>query len=240
MGSRADRVGIELRDGVVFEGASAFENAGNGGRQQERELQRTRADAKVELVDVGGGNLGSVRRCLTRLGVTIVETGADKRPSGDLPLVLPGVGAFGTVMQSLRRNQVDDLIKKLALQGTPLLGICAGMQVLFDSSEEAPGVEGLGLIGGDVVRFSHAKVPQIGWNSITPEQPGLQCGFAYFVNSYFARPVSRGTVLYSASYGGRFCAAVKQDNITGFQFHPEKSGAFGLQMLWQWLNDVER
>lgn len=192
----------------------------------------------VDLVDVGGGNIGSVRRCLHRLGVAYRDVGADDLPGGSRPLILPGVGAFGTVMDALRRNDLDGNIKKLVAGGTPLLGVCVGMQVLFDGSEEAPGVAGLSLVPGKVVRFTESKVPQIGWNSVEAKQTGWQSGFVYFVNSYYGKPVDEDVVLYEANYGVPFCAALKTANITAFQFHPEKSGAFGASLLERWIASV--
>jgi glutamine amidotransferase len=195
--------------------------------------------AEVDLVDVGGGNTGSVRRCLNRLGVVYHDVDANKLPDGSRPLILPGVGAFGAVMESLRRSEIDRVVPKLVKRGTPYLGICVGMQVLFESSEESPGSAGLGLIPGKVVRFQAAKVPQIGWNRIQPEQDGgWPEGFVYFVNSYYPEPTDENAVLYRADYGVPFCAAVHKDNITAFQFHPEKSGQFGGQLLERWIDSV--
>lgn len=195
---------------------------------------------EVDLVDVGGGNVGSVRRCLHRLGVDYVDVGPGNLPQGNRPLVLPGVGAFGTVMDSLRRDGVDKSITQLVENGTPLLGICVGMQVLFDSSEETPGCAGLSLISGKVVRFKSGKVPQIGWNHVEPLQRGWEDGFVYFVNSYFPQPAKDGVTLYRAEYGQPFCAAVSCDNITAFQFHPEKSGPFGSRLIEKWVKSVSR
>lgn len=197
------------------------------------------AACEVDLVDVGGGNIGSVRRCLHRLGISYRDVGADNLPRGSRPLILPGVGAFGTVMDSLRKNNLDRSIKKLVASGTPLLGVCVGMQVLFDSSEEAPGVPGLSLVPGQVVRFVAEKVPQIGWNYVAPKQPGWEAGYVYFVNSFYGRPDSQDVLLYQAQYGGvDFCAALRTGNITAFQFHPEKSGAVGANLLARWIASV--
>lgn len=196
------------------------------------------AAGEVELVDVGGGNVGSVRRCLHRLGVTYKDVGADNLPGGGKPLILPGVGAFGTVMASLRRNGLEERIKQLIAEGTPLLGVCVGMQVLFDGSEEAPGVSGLSLVPGKVVRFTEGKVPQIGWNHVEAKQPGWQSGYAYFVNSFYCNPDNDDVVLYEAEYGVPFCAALSMGNITAFQFHPEKSGQFGASLIARWIASV--
>lgn len=201
--------------------------------------------AEIDLVTSAGGNIGSMSRCLDRLGVTYHLTGNNQPPRGDRPIVLPGVGAFGTVMNSLKENDFARTLQKLIGHGTPFLGICVGMQVLFDSSEEAPGVPGLGILGGDVVRYDAAKVPQIGWNKITPRQEIEKAeqwhpGFVYFVNSYYARPKNPDQTLYSADYVQTFCAAVQTENITAFQFHPEKSGDMGQSLITRWLSNVSK
>ncbi len=193
---------------------------------------------EVDLVDVGGGNVGSVRRSLQRLGVKFHDVGAGNLPSGLRPLILPGVGAFGTVMKALAADGLDRRVKSLVLEGTPLLGICVGMQVLFHTSEESPGSKGLSLIDGQVRKFQHGKVPQIGWNKVEPQQDGWEPGFVYFVNSYFPQPERDDVTLYQADYGQRFCAAIRTGNITAFQFHPEKSGEFGSRLLQKWVHSV--
>jgi imidazole glycerol phosphate synthase glutamine amidotransferase subunit len=206
---------------------------------------------EVDFVTAAGGNIGSVSRCLERLGVPYRECDAQSPPDGSRPIVLPGVGAFGTVMQALEAGNLAAKIKELVLAGTPFLGVCVGMQVLFDGSEEAPGVNGLGLIAGQVRKYQHGKVPQIGWNKIVPG-PAAEAvedekdrnnstwpdGFVYFVNSYYPHPDNGDVTLYSANYYGDFCAAVHKGNITAFQFHPEKSGDFGQSLIEKWVADV--
>ncbi|CAM6006209.1 unnamed protein product [Sphagnum balticum] len=199
---------------------------------------------------MGGGNLGSVKRCLERLNVDFRVADAKNLPKGDRPLIVPGVGAFGPVMEALRQGKLDERLKDLVKSGTPFLGICVGMQVLFDDSEESKGVKGLGLIPGKVVKYKGGKVPQIGWNLIEKASQNGQAtshsdgndsadkGYVYFVNSFYPQPEDQASVLYYADYYVRFCAAVKQRNITAFQFHPEKSGKFGQILLKRWLNDV--
>lgn len=125
--------------------------------------------ADVDLVTSAGGNLGSITRCLTRLGISYNLTGPDNPPNGTLPIILPGVGHFGTVMNSLSERGFDATVRDAVKSGVPFLGVCVGMQVLFDASDEAPGVKGLGLIPGTVRKFQNGKVPQIGWNEVSPQ-----------------------------------------------------------------------
>jgi len=193
----------------------------------------------VDLVTSVGGNLGSVGRSLTRLGINFNSVDASNPPDGSRPVILPGVGAFGAVMASLREGNFDQTIKSLVNAGTPFLGVCVGMQILFDSSEEAPGVTGLGLVKGSVVKFTQGKVPQTGWNEVRAvNDKGWPTGFVYFVNSFYAKPENDLVTLYEANYFGQFCAAVSTANITAFQFHPEKSGEFGEGLLKKWVSDV--
>ena len=194
--------------------------------------------ADVDLVDIGGGNIGSISRCLERLNVRYRKSDAESPPDGSRPLVVPGVGAFGAVMESLRTSKLDKRLVELVRAGTPYLGICVGMQVLFDTSEESAGTQGLSLVPGKVVRFRHPKVPQIGWNKLTPLSDDWQPGYAYFVNSYFPVPNDADDTLYEANYGGSFCAAIRRGTVTAFQFHPEKSGAFGESLLTRWVEHV--
>ncbi len=198
---------------------------------------------EVDLVDVAGGNLGSVRRCLDRLGVPYNLVNPGNEPDGTRPIILPGVGNFGAVMQNLQKDGFDKLVKRLVAEGTPYLGICVGMQILFEWGEESDSA-GLGLLSGKVVKFQQGKIPQIGWNRIecadAQQSTGnpWPAGYVYFVNSFVAEPANSQDVLYLADYYGNFCAAVRRDNICAFQFHPEKSGAFGQTLLMRWLDSV--
>ncbi len=166
------------------------------------------------------------------------DVGPDNPPDGSRPLILPGVGAFGPVMQHLRATKLDEPIVRLVQSGTPYLGICIGMQILFEDSAESPGTKGLELVSGSVVRFTSAKVPQIGWNEIMPKKSEWESGYVYFVNSYYPQPTDASSVLYEANYGAPFCAAIQTGSITAFQFHPEKSGPFGKRVLQRWLENV--
>lgn len=198
----------------------------------------------LELLDYGGGNVGSVRRCLERLELAYREVGPDRPPSGERPLVLPGVGAFGAVMGALAEGGLAVRVQDAVRSGTPFLGICVGLQILFDESEETPGVSGLGLVPGRVVRFRAPKVPQIGWNLIRrePSQPGPAEGHVYFVNSYHALPEDPSVVWYESDYAGPCCAAVRDlsggRRVSAFQFHPEKSGPFGHELVLDWYREV--
>ncbi|MEB3287015.1 MAG: imidazole glycerol phosphate synthase subunit HisH [Vampirovibrionales bacterium] len=198
---------------------------------------------KVDVVDYGGGNIGSILRCLDRLGFSYRLT---KTPDGKTPLILPGVGAFGSIMGNLAKLELKDRLRDIVKSGTPYLGICIGLQVLFEGSEEAPAVEGLNILPGRVVKFksspdnhSAIKIPQIGWNWVQSasekfKKDGWRNGYVYFVNSYYPAPENEASVLYRAAYGESFAAAVQHENVTAFQFHPEKSGAFGQSMIDKW------
>jgi imidazole glycerol phosphate synthase glutamine amidotransferase subunit len=195
--------------------------------------------AEVDLVSSAGGNIFSILCCLDRLGVRYNLMDSAHPPDGKRPIVLPGVGAFGTVMNSLEQNNLASELRSLIKVGTPFLGVCVGMQVLFDDSEEAPGVPGLGVIPGSVCKYKAGKVPQIGWNKIEPAAGhDWEEGFVYFVNSYYPRPLSDDVILYRSDYFGPFCAAVKTGNVTAFQFHPEKSGDMGQRLIKRWLDEV--
>jgi imidazole glycerol phosphate synthase glutamine amidotransferase subunit len=196
----------------------------------------------VELVDVGGGNIGSVMRCLERLNVPFLQARQASELTGKVPLILPGVGSFGAVMQHLRKHELADPVVELVRKGTPFLGVCVGMQILFEGSEESPNEPGLGLLKGQVVKFTRGKVPQVGWNLITPRASARNLfpndEYVYFVNSYFARPEDDEVVSFTAEYEETFCAAVHTKNITAFQFHPEKSGKAGERLISAWLQEV--
>jgi imidazole glycerol phosphate synthase glutamine amidotransferase subunit len=196
----------------------------------------------LQIIGVIGGNLGSVQRAFDRLAVpyTLITQPQQLQPHS--PIVLPGVGAFGAVMDKLNAHGLTQPIKQLVQAGTPYLGICLGQQIMFAHSEETPGVPGLGLLPGSVRRFASQagiKIPQVGWNAITPQQPHWPTGFVYFVNSFVAHPDNASHTLYTATYGQQaFCAAIHTGNITAFQFHPEKSSTFGLGLLKQWTEMV--
>ncbi len=193
----------------------------------------------IALIDYGAGNVRSVHKALTAVGaaVTVTRDAAVLRAADKL--VLPGVGAFADCMASLERLELLAPLRAFAAGGRPLLGICVGMQVLFEVGEELGETPGLGLLPGRVVRFALPrgfKVPQTGWNQVRPLRTsplfaGLPEGaWAYFNHSYFCRARSENT-LAVADYGGEYPCVVQRDNVYGIQFHPEKSQSVGLQLL---------
>ena len=196
----------------------------------------------IAIVDYGMGNLRSVSKAFQSQGFTVNVT----RDPGDIReasgLVLPGQGAFGDCVKNLEENGIFQTIKEFIQSGKPYLGICLGLQVLFEGSEESPGVAGLGLLKGKVVRFpsfkkERLKVPHMGWNRIgirkkTALLEGVPDGsWFYFVHSYFPVPEDESVTAVTCTYGMEFTAAVATGNIFACQFHPEKSSAYGLLLL---------
>jgi imidazole glycerol-phosphate synthase subunit HisH len=198
----------------------------------------------VNLIDVGTGNLSSVHKALETLGARV---NLARSPDDLLPaerIVLPGVGAFGDFMQGLRSSGLDQAMRAAARYGLPILGICVGMQALFEASEEMGEHAGLGLLPGRVVRFSGAaglKVPHTGWNQLWPSGAspllqGLKPGdYAYFNHSYYCSPAAETDILLSTDYGLNFASAVQRGSLYGVQFHPEKSQQVGLNLLEKFL-----
>lgn len=190
----------------------------------------------IDVIDYGGGNIGSLVRCLTRLSANFRVVGQAADLSGR-PLILPGVGAFAAVMEGLRKRGFVAAIETATRAGRPFLGICVGLQVLFEASEESPGSRGIGLLSGEVVKYRTGKVPQVGWNRVRARDgSGWPDGYVYFVNSYHACPADAAHLFYTADYHGEFCAGIRHESLTAFQFHPEKSGAFGHGLVRRWLD----
>jgi imidazole glycerol-phosphate synthase subunit HisH len=194
---------------------------------------------RIAILDYGMGNLRSAEKALERVGAKVERTTDPGAAEGADGLVLPGVGAFPEAMRRIRKAGFDTVAAESAAAGTPVLGICLGMQLLFDSSSEGEGAEGLGLIPGDVVPLSAdgLKVPHIGWSPVRWERDaaiteglGPEPPF-YFVHSFTPAPAEEADVLGTAAYGDRFACAVARENVFGLQFHPEKSSAAGLALL---------
>lgn len=195
----------------------------------------------IAIIDYGMGNLHSVSSAVERLGYAYRITSDEKELFEADGAILPGVGAFGDAMEHLREAKLDDAVKRYAESGKPLLGICLGMQLLFSSSEEHGHHEGLGLLPGRVVRFTgDYKVPHMGWNKLSFRQPSplfrdLEEGHVYFVHSYHALPEQASDLLATTDYYQPVTAIVGRGNVYGMQFHPEKSGSVGMQLLGNFL-----
>lgn len=195
----------------------------------------------IGIVDYGIGNLRSVQKAFQHVGGEAVFVRTPEEIARVDALVLPGVGNFGDCVRSLAKSGMWDDVLAWAKSERPFFGICVGYQMLFDSSEEAPGEKGLGVFVGEVRKFSaqHGlKIPQIGWNTVTVRQPdapllsGIASGdFVYFVHSYYAAPRDTSLIALETTYGDTFAAAVARGNLLATQFHPEKSQRAGLQML---------
>jgi glutamine amidotransferase len=202
---------------------------------------------KVTLVDAGTGNLRSVQKALERLGVQVTRTDSPAQVLSGDRLVLPGVGAFGNFMAGLRARGLAEAIREVVSRQVPLLGICVGMQALFEVGEELGVHPGLGLIEGEVKRLEggpDVKVPHTGWNEIeiysdTPLLRDLPEGaYAYFNHSYYCQPKRSSDVIATTRYGITFTCAVQREYVFGVQFHPEKSQGVGLQILKNFLENV--
>jgi len=194
----------------------------------------------IAIIDYDAGNLKSVEKALVSLGEeTIITRNFSEILSAD-KVILPGVGAFGDAMAQLKKYELDKVVHEVAEKETPLLGICLGLQLMFESSEETPGVEGLHLLDGHIHRIPDAegiKIPHIGWNSLEfPKESRLFKGIAdqsyvYFVHSYYLKAANEEIVAATTEYSTHIHAAVEHGNIFACQFHPEKSSTVGLQIL---------
>jgi glutamine amidotransferase len=193
----------------------------------------------IAIVDYGMGNLYSVEKAFAKLGAEAVITSDASAIAKAAKVILPGVGAFGDCMKNLQEYGLVDVIREVAVQGTPFLGICLGLQLLFDGSEEDPGVPGLGIFPGMVRKINAGglKIPHMGWNSLvcsnrSPLFAGLpQDPYVYFVHSYHAVPGDPSLITAVTEYGIPVTAAVGCANVHAVQFHPEKSGDTGLKIL---------
>lgn len=194
----------------------------------------------IAVIDYDAGNIRSVEKALLALGQDVCITGdAEKILSADR-VILPGVGAFGDAMENIRRTGLDQVIHRVVDEGKPFLGICLGLQLLFERSEEAPGVEGLGILKGEILRIPEAeglKIPHMGWNSLHLENDGRlfrgieEQSYVYFVHSYYLKAADEKIVKASTEYCTHIHASVEQGNVFACQFHPEKSSEVGLHIL---------
>lgn len=194
----------------------------------------------IAIIDYDAGNIKSVEKALQLLGEEAVITRSRETILGADKVILPGVGAFGDAMHNLKKYGLDEVIREVVAKKTPFLGICLGLQLLFERSDETPGVDGLGVLKGEVLRIPDAeglKIPHMGWNSLElqnngrlfknlPEEP-----YVYFVHSYYLKAADESIVKATTRYSTLIHAAVEQDNVFACQFHPEKSSDTGLQIL---------
>ena len=208
----------------------------------------------VGVIDYDAGNVRSVMKAVEKLGAEAVLTSDTRKLDECSSIILPGVGSFGKAMDNLRQRQLDTWLLRTVKEGRLLLGICLGLQMLFDRSFEDGEWKGLGLIPGDVVRFGKEndpdwddalKIPHMGWNELVcnredPIGDGIAKGeYAYFVHSYYARPADWDDVVYYADYSIRVPGVVRKDNVIGMQFHPEKSSDTGMRLLKNFLKEGE-
>jgi glutamine amidotransferase len=212
---------------------------------------------KVAIIDYGLGNLFSIEQACEHAGLEPVITSEANNIAASDALILPGVGAFGDAMNCLRENNLVAPIMDFVNTGKPFMGICLGMQLLFTESEEFGSHKGLNLIQGKIVRFPELnaegntiRVPQIQWNSITPNDENTwqhsvlknitKGAYMHFVHSYYAIPDNTSHILSYSEYEGiRYASAVMRDNITGIQYHPEKSAEQGIKIYQNWANFIK-
>lgn len=199
----------------------------------------------IAIIDYGAGNLQSVKKAFDFIDTESVITDKPKVINACDKILLPGVGSFGDAMNSMREKNLIETVKENALSGKPFLGICLGLQLLFEGSEESPGVSGLGIFKGKIKKIPNdmgLKIPHIGWNSLNIRQNDTifkdvsQNSYVYFVHSYCLKADDENDVAAVTNYGMDFHSAVGKDNIFATQFHPEKSGEVGLQILKNFAN----
>ena len=199
----------------------------------------------VAIIDYDAGNIRSVEKAVRYLGKEVTVTSDPGKILAADRVILPGVGAFGDAMKRLHAMGLVEVIRQVAERGTPFLGICLGLQLLFEKSEESPGVAGLGLLRGEILRLPELpglKVPHIGWNSLKYPNPGRlfrgipEDSYVYFVHSYYLKAQDEGIVTATTEYGTLVHASVESGNLFACQFHPEKSSETGLTILENFLS----
>jgi glutamine amidotransferase len=199
---------------------------------------------EIILIDAGTGNLRSVQKALESIGADVLRTDDPNKVLNAKRVVLPGVGSFGDFMSGLRERKLETVIKDVAGLGVPILGICVGMQAFFEVGEEMGEHAGLDLLPGRVARFDESlsvKIPHTGWNQLDLKKDAflfnqIDLGaYVYFNHSFYCQPQNYSDVIATTDYGLKYACAVQHDNISGVQFHPEKSQMIGLQILKNFL-----
>ena len=197
-------------------------------------------DEMIAIIDYDAGNIKSVEKAIQLLGQEVTITRDRETIMNADKVILPGVGAFGDAMGKLRQYGLDEVIRDVTAKGTPFLGICLGLQLLFESSEETPGVEGLGILKGKIVKIPPAaglKIPHMGWNSLHLQNNGRlfegipEQTYVYFVHSYYLQAEDPEIIKATTEYSTCIHASVEKDNVFACQFHPEKSSKWGLKIL---------
>jgi len=195
----------------------------------------------IAIIDYGAGNLRSVQKAFDYLKVESQIISSPDQLAAAEKIVLPGVGAFGAAVQKLHETRFYDVIRDWLMANQPFLGICLGMQLLLETSQESPGVKGLSIFDGENLRFDAAKVPQIGWNQVqflrkSKLFEGIPNGsFFYFLHGYYLAPKDDRFVIASTNYTIDYPSVLEKGNIAAVQFHPEKSGELGLKLLKNWI-----
>ena len=192
---------------------------------------------KIVIIDYGAGNVKSLGNMLEFLGYAYEITDDKEKILKAKKIIFPGQGHFEQAMNKLNDKNLPCTIKQSINNGADFLGICLGLQVLFEKSEEAPNVEGLGIFKGEVKKFQTGKIPQIGWNEIktTKANTYLDDDYFYFVNSYYVVPEDKNIISSITNYHIDFCSSVQKDNVCAVQFHPEKSSEAGIKFFKKWL-----
>lgn len=202
----------------------------------------------LAIIDYDAGNIKSVEKALRYLGQEAVITRDPETILHAEGVILPGVGAFGDAMEKLHAYGLVEVIRRCVAEGTPFMGICLGLQLLFESSEESPGVDGLHILDGKIVRIlsgSGLKIPHIGWNNLSFPNKGRlfreipENSYVYFVHSYYLQAADSGIVTAATEYGTYIHASVEKDNVFACQFHPEKSSDVGMQILRNFIAAVQ-
>jgi imidazole glycerol-phosphate synthase subunit HisH len=200
----------------------------------------------IAIIDYGAGNIRSIEKALEHVGAAVQVTDKPSIVTRAQAVVLPGVGSGGAAMARITQQGLDDAIRQSTQEGKPFLGICLGMQLLADHHAEGE-VDGLGLFAGEVRRIPHGpKIPHMGWNQVKPQQSALAIfegippdAYFYFAHSYYVEPQDQHGVAAVTDYGSPFCSVIVTERVWGTQFHPEKSGSVGLQLLKNFVRWVK-